>query len=207
MGEVEIRRIAHRDLPSVVEIHKIAFPDSALTAFGDEVVRRYYAWLLDGPHEAVVAGAWLEDRLVGFCAAGIFRGAMNGFLRANRSFLASRVVMQPRLLGSPLIRSRVRSALSITVRFSRFARRRSAPAEAPQFGVLSIATDPAVRGRGAGRALMLDAERRAVQLGHSRIALTVHPENTRAVAFYEQLGWRRTSDIDGAWSGAMHRVL
>ncbi|MDX2089246.1 MAG: GNAT family N-acetyltransferase [Kofleriaceae bacterium] len=190
----------------MVAIHRTAFPDSALTAFGDEVVRRYYAWLLDGPHDASLMGAWIDSRLVGFCAAGIFRGAMNGFLRLNRRFLASRVLLRPTLLASPLIRSRVRSALSITVRFSRLAQRRTPPAQ-PSFGVLAIATSRDVRGRGAGRALMLEAEARARTGGHRRMVLTVHPSNARAVAFYEQLHWVRTIGSDGTWSGAMHRDL
>jgi len=38
------------------------------------------------------------------------------------------------------------------------------------------------------------------------MTLTVHPENARAVKFYEQLGWTRASDAD-EWSGAMDRVL
>jgi hypothetical protein len=36
--------------------------------------------------------------------------------------------------------------------------------------------------------------------------LTVHPDNTRAVAFYEQLGWERTAG-DGPWTGMMEKRL
>lgn len=208
MAEPQVRRISHADLPRVVEIHKLAFPDSALTAFGAETLRRYYVWLLEGPHDAVVTGAWIDDKLLGFCAAGVFRGAMNGFLRANRPYLASRVLRNPSLLASPLIRDRIRSALAITVRFSRLARARtSTPAAVPSFGVLSIATDPRATGLGVGRALMREAEERATRLGHPHLVLTVHPENTRAVTFYEQLGWSRTLTSDGRWTGAMRRNL
>lgn len=210
MPEVIVRPLGHADLASVVAIHQRAFPDSALTAFGDEAVRRYYAWLLDGPHDAVLAGAWDGDRLVGFCAAGVFRGAMNGFLRANRPYLIYRVATHPSLLFSELIRSRVRAALTITLRYSRIARRHtasSAGSAPPSFGVLSIATSPEARGRGAGRALMREAEERARLLGYGRMVLTVHPENVHAVRFYEELGWKRHASEGDAWSGAMHRVL
>jgi ribosomal protein S18 acetylase RimI-like enzyme len=54
---------------------------------------------------------------------------------------------------------------------------------------------------------MLEAEMRAKRHGHSRMVLTVHPKNTRAVAFYEQLQWVRTLAADGTWAGAMHRDL
>ncbi|CAG0992531.1 hypothetical protein ANRL4_02561 [Anaerolineae bacterium] len=43
-------------LPFVVQIHRAAFPDSALTKLGAEAVRRYYLWLMTGPHDAVNVG-------------------------------------------------------------------------------------------------------------------------------------------------------
>lgn len=209
MSSVRIARLGLEDLDAIVPIHTAAFADSAITAFGHEAVRRYYRWLIAGPHDAVVMGAWQGARLVGFCAAGVFRGAMNGFLRANRRFLALHILKHPRLALSPLVRDRVRTALAITIRFSRRRQRGQAHAAsplAPSFGVLSIATDPSVRGSGAGRALMLDAEARARATGFTRMRLTVHPTNERAVRFYEQLGWTRSTGTAG-WAGSMVRDL
>ncbi len=205
MPDVRVAPLTRQELPGVVAIHQKAFPDSAITAFGDEAIRRYYVWLLEGPHDAALTGAWLDGRLVGFCAAGVFRGAMNGFLRANRRYLALRIATHPRLWLSPLVRDRVRTALQITMRFSRL-RPQSTPRE-PAFGILSIATDPDVRGAGAGRALMHEAEGRARTRGHERMTLTVHPDNTRAVQFYEQLAWTRRSEADGTWQGSMLKQL
>lgn len=184
-------------------LHARAFPEAAITAFGPEAVRRYYQWLLEGPHDAALMLAWRGDRLAGFCAAGWFRGAMRGFLRANRLYLAGRVLRHPSLLGSELVRERIALAVRLTWRFSRPT---SAPQDVRRFGVLSIATDPDVRGSGAGRALMHEAEARARRDGHTSMLLTVHPDNTRAVAFYEQLGWERTAG-DGPWTGMMEKRL
>jgi len=210
MAELRIAPIARGDLTAVAALHARAFPDAALTAFGAEAVRRYYQWLLDGPHDAALVGAWDGAALVGFCAAGVFRGAMNGFLRANRGYLAAQIARHPALLRSPLIRDRIAAALRITLKFSRLSRAvpataAAAPSPAPSFGVLSIATDPAARGSGAGRALMAEAEARARRLGHARMTLTVHPDNARAVRFYEQLGWQRSGGPP--WAGAMLREL
>lgn len=206
MAELRIAALTRAQLPDVVAVHTRAFPDTALTAFGGEALRRYYLWLLEGPHDAALVGAWHGAALVGFCAAGVFRGAMNGFLRANRRYLAGQIVRHPRLALNPLVRDRIAAALKITLRFSRVARAVPAgPAVAPSFGVLSIATDPRARGAGAGRALMHEAEARARRLGHARMTLTVHPDNTRAVRFYEQLGWVRVGEP--AWTGLMVRTL
>lgn len=53
---------------------------------------------------------------------------------------------------------------------------------------------------------MLEAEQRAHQLGFRVMHLTVHPDNTRAVTFYEQLGWVRVPSESGTWNGVMHRT-
>jgi ribosomal protein S18 acetylase RimI-like enzyme len=208
VAELRVAPIERAQLPDVVALHTRAFPDTALTAFGPEALRRYYLWLLDGPHDAALVGAWQGDTLVGFCAAGVFRGAMNGFLRANRLYLAAQIVRHPRLVLSPLVRARIVTALKVTLRFSRVGRAAagtvSAPLE-PSFGVLAIGTEPRVRGSGAGRALMAEAEARARRLGHTRMTLTVHPGNARAVRFYEQLGWARAGGPP--WPGTMVRAL
>lgn len=205
-GDIWLAPLHRQDLATVAEIHERAFADSAITAFGRETVCRYYRWLLEGPHDAALVGAWHGDAIVGFCAAGVFRGAMSGFLRANRVYLARRMLARPSLIASPLIRDRIREAIKITARFSRLRRTSSAPPPPPQFGVLSIATSPTARGLGIGRSLMQDAERRARANGFPRMVLTVHPDNMRAVTFYEQLGWERRI-VDGAWHGAMFKEL
>lgn len=205
MSSVRIGAITRRDLVAVAEVHRRAFPESAITAFGREAVRRYYQWLLEGPHDAALVGAWKDDRLVGFCAAGTFNGALSGFLRANRLYLALRMASHPWLVTSPLVRDRVIQGLRVLRRSSPAVS--SADAAQRRFGILAIATDPSVRGAGAGRALMADAEERARRLGHACAMLTVHPSNTRAVCFYEQLGWTRRTPAGQAWTGTMEKLL
>lgn len=206
MPDVRVATLAREDLPRVVQLHREAFPEGAISALGHEAVLRYYAWLHDGPHDARITGAWLDGELVGFCAAGIFRGAMNGFLRRNRRFLAAHILKHPRLLLSPLIRDRIATAARVTVRFARARQVIAPPSPPPAFGVLAIATSPRVRGSGAGRALMTEAEERARAANFSRMVLTVHPKNTRAVRFYEELGWQRYYD-DGNWTGLMEKRI
>ena len=190
MTDVVIAAIAAADLSAIVDIHTKAFPNSAITALGPEAVKRYYTWLLVGPHDAAMMGAWRGSRIVGFCAAGVYRDALSGFLRKNRAFLALHVATHPWLVFSPLVRQRMRRAAEVTIRFARRRPHVSAavPAEKP-FGILSIATDPDVRGSGVGRALMQDAEARARRGGFTKMVLTVHPSNEGAIKFYRDLGW------------------
>ncbi len=52
-----------------------------------------------------------------------------------------------------------------------------------------LATDPAHRGRGIGRALMAAAERELAAAGCAKINLQVRSENAAVIAFYSRLGY------------------
>lgn len=56
-------------------------------------------------------------------------------------------------------------------------------------GVDNIAVAPAVRRRGAGRALMEEFHRRAREMGLAFLLLEVRPSNQSAVSLYTKLGY------------------
>ena len=77
-----------------------------LEHLGADVVPRLVG---EGPREALdvhAVGAFIDDRLAGFCFGGRFRGALIGFLRTNRSYLTLLVLRKPWLLFNPLFRER-----------------------------------------------------------------------------------------------------
>ena len=80
---MEIRNLEAKDLPYVAAVHVAAFPDSALTMLGTEVVRRYYEWQLTGPHDIAALGAFAGAGVEGYCFGGVFRGAMSGFFNST----------------------------------------------------------------------------------------------------------------------------
>jgi ribosomal-protein-alanine N-acetyltransferase len=61
--------------------------------------------------------------------------------------------------------------------------------------LISIAVDPAVRGKGAADALMAATLRRLKRRSIPRIGLTVRVTNQRAIAFYERYGFRRVRRV------------
>lgn len=201
------------DLVKVTCVHLAAFPDSALTKLGREAVRRYYEWQIIGPHDGLNIGAFVGSELVGFCFGGIRRGALGGYLERNRAFLIRRVIMHPWLLANPLFRERAQFAVKRL--FGRLVPKRTpapqvvtvnAVNDVPAFGILSIAVNPTHHGSGAGQLLMQFSEDEARKRGFTKMHLTVHPSNERAVRFYEKMGWRRdyTNDV---WTGSMSKLL
>jgi len=208
-----VRRVESDDLAAVARVHCDAFPDAAITRLGLGAVRRYYAWQCEPVHDAVNLVAQQGGQLVGFCFAGVFRGAMTGFLKRNIVYLLCLVAGHPRNLVDRRFRTRVRSGVKLLYRHGIKRVRGSAPsrpAAAPErprsFGILAIATDPRQAGRGIGRALMEAAEAEARRRGFARMHLSVDPGNQRAIRFYEGLGWTRV--VGGPeWRGEMARCI
>ncbi|HZW04012.1 MAG TPA: GNAT family N-acetyltransferase [Anaerolineaceae bacterium] len=207
-NNVAVRPLQVSHLPVVAAIHMRAFPDSALSKLGAEAVRRYYEWQLTGPHDVHAVGAFTGDRLAGFCFGGRFRGALVGFLRKNRAYLSFLVLRKPWLLFNPLFRERL--AFGLRTYRRRFSGQQSAAVPvtggpAP-YGILSIAVDPLIQGKGIGRALMQDAEQVARRAGFTEMVLTVHHDNVQAIRFYEKLDWFKTPG-NGAWKGEMRKEI
>ena len=203
-----IRALTRADLPAVTAIHRVSFPSSAITALGDGAVLRFYDSLLTGPHDAVGFGDFDGDRLIGYCYCGVWHNVEVFFVRQNLFYLALRTITHPWLLGTPFFRGRLRLGIDLLFR-KRPERHPDAPPDpvgGASFGIQSIAVDTTVRGSGVGKRLLLEAERVARERGFARMDLSVHPENTTAVRFYEGMGWTRF-ESRGEWRGFMHREL
>jgi len=68
------------------------------------------------------------------------------------------------------------------------------------------------RRKGIARALMLEAERQAIEAGCSMMALHVFTGNAAAIGFYESAGFERSHRVHGFYGGELgamvyHRVL
>jgi ribosomal protein S18 acetylase RimI-like enzyme len=207
---MDIHPLTNTDLKSVAQVHMLAFPDAALTKLGTEAIRRYYLWQLDGPHDSIGIGAFADTQLAGFCFAGVFQNAETGFLLKNRSYLLWRFMTHPWFLNNEMVRSRVNSYLQ-EIRI--FTKRKRNPVELPtapsieKFGILSIAVHPDYQRLGVGNLLMQKIEEFARAKGFSSMRLSVHPNNLKAVLFYEKLGWRKVSAPEDEWLGFMTKDL
>ncbi len=214
-SELKLRALTANDLLAVTHIHSAAFPASAMTALGDEAVRRYYLWQLEGPHEVTAFGAFHGVEMAGFYFGGVFQGALSGFLARERSYLAWRIITHPWLALNPLFRDRLATG-------GRVLRKKlwpktivpavtaAQPAEVKrvrQFGILAIAVHPDFQGLGVGQALMAHAESVARIQQFPQMQLSVAPDNQQAVRFYERLGWQRVVKPSQEWKGDMIKPL
>ena len=203
-ARVEIRAITRSDLPAVARIHREAFPRSRLTRLGQDVVVRYYGWLLEGPHLCVAELVEVDGTMAGYSFGGVFRGASSGFVRRHWGLLARSLVRQPGLLLSWTLSARSARLMRLALRLGRADRPAGGP-EVP-WGLQSIAVASAFRGRGLGAQLLEAAEAHARADGHRLMQLTVEPENVAAIRAYERAGWVKRR-APGQWTGAMEKRL
>jgi ribosomal protein S18 acetylase RimI-like enzyme len=189
IADIALSKIDRQHLTAVAKVHRGAFPQSALSQLGREAVRRYYEWLLTGPHEAHFIGAFEGERLLGFCVGGAFQGALAGFLRRNWMYLLFCLVRHPQDLRNPMFRAALRLALRSLLRVRKTKTTTVRPAKGNSFGILAIAVDPQAQKRHIGCTLMAEMERIARANVCKGMHLAVSASNTGARTFYEKLGW------------------
>jgi ribosomal-protein-alanine N-acetyltransferase len=88
----------------------------------------------------------------------------------------------------------------------------SGNATGPSAELVSVAVDPAARGKGAASAMLESVLRRLRRRGAHRLHLVVRVGNTGALAFYQKFGFRRLRLVpqyyeDGADGIAMSRKV
>ncbi|MBM7048164.1 MULTISPECIES: GNAT family N-acetyltransferase [Rhizobium] len=80
-------------------------------------------------------------------------------------------------------------------------------------GHLGMGIIPTYRGMGLGRRLIETTLQAARNVGIERVELSVHADNSRAIALYERVGFvreglaRRSVCIDGRYKDAIHMAL
>ena len=213
ISAVIVRGLTVGDLREVARVHCQAFPQAALTLLGPQAVYRYYHWQLTGPHQCVGLGAWAGGRLCGYAFGGRFHGALRGFLQKNRAYLVLSLATRPWLLARHAFRDRISLAFRSLARglrqrsasISQEGLKRPSPARV-DFGILAIGVDPDMRRLGVGRLLMERSESAARTWSASQMGLSVAVDNSKAIAFYEALGWRRENRT-GDWTGRMVKEL
>jgi ribosomal protein S18 acetylase RimI-like enzyme len=204
-----IRELTESDLPAVAGVHIKAFADSLLTRMGKRVVHKFYRWQSQPPNDCYAIGAFIDEKLAGFCFSGFFYDAEVYFIMRYWYLTIPGFIKNPELIRQVkpfkrmryIIKSRIRR-----IRDKKVKTQESRPA-IKRYGVLSIAVSPSCQRFGVGRDLMKSVYMDALQKGFELIQLSVHPDNEKAVKFYEKEGWTKDIDDKGTWSGVMVKIV
>lgn len=217
--QIEIYELSGEDLTTITEIHRSAFPETALTKLGGETVRRYYEWQMDHAENALIIGAFVREKMAGFCFGGRFKDATSGFLKHNKFYILWRILSHPWLVRDRIFRERILFGIKVLrKKMIRKAREKRLAKDASlkkagesdtrlnSFGILSIAVDDRFQGEGVGYELMRASEDAARRRKYKQMNLSVHTDNWQAIRFYEKCGWERLME-KGVWRGNMRKTL
>ena len=207
--KIEIKAIKQSDLDEVAKIHISAFPDSLITKFGFEAVKKYYEWQFESPDEMYGFGAYVDGIMVGICFGGLTSMVLGGFLRKNRWLIIKRFLLKPWLLFDSELFPKLLRGFVLLVRFS-LKRNvlKTKPNIKPdqKFGLMSTATLPTARKIGVGKALTRHFEQFARELNFKEMFLSINPKNANSIGMHEHIGWVKDGDLEN-WKGMMRRDL
>lgn len=179
-------------LDRMAEIRHICFPESNITKLGFEAHQRFCAWLIDGPHDVIPLGAFVNGRLAGFLIAGRFKGVVSGFIKTNKLFVARCFLLKPSLLFDRSIQAKVRYVLlqytnSPKLQQNKVVNKVSRPNSC---AMLDMAVHPDFRGLGLGTQLMSKGEDIALSRGYEWAHGSVLRSNPYVIEFHRRHGYR-----------------
>ncbi len=191
-SEYTLRRLSQDDIPAIVEMHLLGFPNSAMSLLGAPVLRRFYEWLFDAEHRSSIVGVEHKGKLVSFNFGGKYNAVGGGFIIKNMGLIFPRLLFRPWLLFHPEFRKPIKVFRDIVYR--RVLRVRPSSADSTvyynTFGFISQSVHPEYRGKGIARMQMEYQEVAAIKMGFKRLNGTIRLDNEASIKSFEALGYK-----------------
>jgi ribosomal protein S18 acetylase RimI-like enzyme len=188
------RDIAAGELDAISDLHVAAFSSGVMSQLGHGVVSAFYDWL----SRSNFTLAFMTDHSVdgGVCGYAVVttRPIMRAFIGQNAGKLVWLSLRRPFVL--------VGLSKLLFPKLWNVARHSHGKMDPNLARLLVIAVHPKFWGKGIGKRLEGQAMDAARSAGFQGLGLTVHPSNTRAIGFYEDLGWEKEFS-SGVWTGRM----
>lgn len=166
---------------AVVEVHRRSFQTFFLTFLGPRFLTLLYTEILAEPRSVAIVALNASGQVLGFVAGVSEQSGFYGRI-ARRRWFSFAIASVGAVLKRPAIIPRLFRALGQS------SRSKSSSAQAC---LLSLAVDPAIEGRGTGRALVCEFLSRMQSLGVMKVGLTTDEvANDRTNRFYQKLGFR-----------------
>lgn len=176
---IQVGLLKPEDLPEVVRIHIHAFEGFFLTTLGSSFLKTYYKAVLKN-HDSILAGAYIDQKLVGFgVGTSLAKGYNKRLVRNNFfSFLWE---------GMKLFFCKPKAIIQIKNNFRKTGQREDDMMYAELY---SIAVEPDISIRGIGSAIIHFFECEAKDKGIDQVSLTTDLyENEDVLAFYKKNGY------------------
>ena len=194
---IAVRTISFKDLDALVLVHISAFQGFFLTKLGVSFLKYYYRSVLKSK-QGILLGAFIDEILIGFCAA----------CRRSAGFNAS--LIRDNLLGFILIGFKL--IFTRPLAMLRLIKNLSKTGEHDDNGeyaeLMSIGVYKTVQNSGAGKLLLTSLESLLKKDGIRRLSLTTDVENNEnTLAFYSKAGFKEMYMFVTYPQRKMHRLI
>jgi ribosomal protein S18 acetylase RimI-like enzyme len=187
---ISYKHIDTTALEEVVQTHKAAFPDYFLTNLGDKFLAKFYRTFLEDEN-TIAIGAFDQDKLVGFILCSKNKSeVMKKFYQNNFTFIILSILIQV-LKMNKIIISGLLSRCKMGIGFvkSLLFPEKSLQTEGTNVRLLSIAVLPEYKGTGTSKGMMNYFHNHLQENNIKAVGLSVKKDNSRAISFYEKMGW------------------
>lgn len=195
---MEIRKVKHKELNQIVNIHILAFKGFFLTELGERFLKTYYNSIRNSKN-GILIGYFEDNELLGFCATTLISKGFNKRIIIDNLFDYIRVSIEL-LFKNPKAILRLYKNLSKTT------------TEIEDNGeyaeLLSIAISPNHQGKGIGNALILELEKILLEKDIKKLSLTTDfYNNTKTLEFYYTLGYKIMYEFITYPNRKMYRLI
>ncbi|MBX2963382.1 MAG: GNAT family N-acetyltransferase [Cyclobacteriaceae bacterium] len=186
------------DLDKIVKCHRSAFPGTLSSLLGKNVSYRTLEWYIDNPKSFLL---WIEQEgvCIGYAGGMIsdgsqVHGSASSMIQYAFKDAALALIVRPWLWLHPELVSRYKLILkNIYFKITGFKKpmkdRKNHSATEPHVGLVVIGVHPQHQGKGYGSLLLKAFQEKVVELGFSKMSLTVLAENSQAIKSYMSNGW------------------
>ncbi len=193
-----IRQASASDLDSIVNVHRICFPDSFSTAIGNirggALLRSYYETFMKTTPELFVVSDE-NEAINGFCMGYLCENAVSKEWQKANCIKIAFATLSLLFRGNKAAVAKIKS----TIRKSKvnYFDKRYDVDPTKKIDLLSICVLPEKRGSGLAKDLIESYENIGKMMNREACVLTVRAENGRGIGFYEKNGYvvqKRTDD-------------
>ena len=190
-----IRKAKQSDVDEIVSIHKSAFKGFFLTSLGDSFLSTYYSCFIKSG-DTVILCAEEMGKLLGFSAATRECKGFNGrLIKAN--------VFKFMLVGLRLLFT---NPLALVRLVKNFTKKSDEVKDDENYGELySIGVNSDAQGKGIGKALLAETEKR---MEIEKLSLTTdYYNNELTIAFYQKCGYKLLYEFTAYPNRKMLRMI
>tara|TARA_B100000029_G_scaffold485837_1_gene539548 strand:+ start:593 stop:1243 length:651 start_codon:yes stop_codon:yes gene_type:complete len=182
----------NKDIAALSKLHIKTFANSLGTSIGTRYAREFFKWFIDNDSTIAIA-CCKSERIIGY-AIGAPDGYSGELTKSTLPHILLGIASHPKSLLHPNF------SIEMTVRFKNLLRgifttkNSRSPiniqTDKTPFVLVGIGIDPEFRRRHIGITLLENFENEVWRKLFTKIRLTVHESNIKAISFYEKADWQ-----------------